>query len=222
MLGLSVGLGAVMSSAAYTVWISKLKKELDVSSMQLLNEYAPMAVLLLVGCTLSFENVGWIKGGEDSLLGYKYNFLSVSVIVLSACMGLLVSLSTFLFIGATSALTYNVVGHLKTLFIVGGGVIIFGEEITLKKALGIAVAMGGIVWYNELKKQESQQAQQNKKLIENGGLSQHKTSNGGEMNGQSVYLRNGETADKYHRKPSADGGQIVYDLKRGPYGAQNA
>ena len=34
-------------------------------------------------------------------------------ILLSAVLGLLVSLSTFLVIGATSSLTYNVIGHVK-------------------------------------------------------------------------------------------------------------
>lgn len=35
----------------------------------------------------------------------------------AGCCGLLVSLSTFLMINATSALTYNIVGHLKTVTI---------------------------------------------------------------------------------------------------------
>lgn len=55
--------------------------------------------------------------------------------------------STYLFIGATSPLTYNVVGHLKTVFIVTSGIVFFGDTITLKKFVGIACAMGGIVWY---------------------------------------------------------------------------
>ena len=35
---------------------------------------------------------------------------------LSAVLGLLVSLSTFLVIGATSSLSYNVIGHIKVCF----------------------------------------------------------------------------------------------------------
>eukprot|EP01025_Chloroclados_australasicus_P033222 TRINITY_DN3381_c0_g1_i10.p1 TRINITY_DN3381_c0_g1~~TRINITY_DN3381_c0_g1_i10.p1 ORF type:complete len:353 (-),score=36.90 TRINITY_DN3381_c0_g1_i10:1317-2375(-) len=202
LLGLSVGVGAILSSAAYTVWISKMKKELDVSSMQLLNEYAPMAVALLGTCTFTLEPVGWLDRKEDTLLGFNYNLASLSMITLSACLGLLVSLSTFLFIGVTSALTYNVVGHLKTLFIVTGGVIIFGEQITLKKAVGIAVAMGGIIWYNELKKHESKQAQEQKKEQENGGTIVRENGKGNAF---------GQTKQ---RKPYMDGQQLVfYDLK---------
>ena len=49
-------------------------------------------------------------------------------------------------IGATSSLTYNVVGHVKTVIILAGGVVFFGDTMPIKKAGGIAVAMIGIVW----------------------------------------------------------------------------
>jgi hypothetical protein len=47
-------------------------------------------------------------------MGYPYSLGAVSAIVVSALLGVLVSLSTFLVIGATSSLTYNVTGHSKT------------------------------------------------------------------------------------------------------------
>ncbi len=52
-------------------------------------------------------------------------------------------------IGATSSLTYNVVGHIKTVIILTGGCLFFGDEMPLKKFLGIATAMMGIVWYSQ-------------------------------------------------------------------------
>lgn len=52
---------------------------------------------------------------------------AILVVLLSAALGLLVTLSTFLVIGATSALTYNVVGHIKTVGVIAGGVLFYGE-----------------------------------------------------------------------------------------------
>jgi multidrug transporter EmrE-like cation transporter len=49
-------------------------------------------------------------------------------------------------IGATSSLTYNVVGHVKTVLILSGGVMFFGDTMPPKKMAGIACAMGGIIW----------------------------------------------------------------------------
>ena len=61
------------------------------------------------------------------------------------------SLSTFLVIGATSSLTYNVVGHIKTVIILMGGCMFFGDEMPLKKLAGISVAMSGIIWYSQVR-----------------------------------------------------------------------
>ena len=41
---------------------------------------------------------------------------------MSSLLGLLVNLSTFLVIRVTSSLTYNIVGHVKTVLILAGGV----------------------------------------------------------------------------------------------------
>ena len=51
---------------------------------------------------------------QDTLLGFLYTPGCVAAIALTAVLGLIVSLSTFLVIGATSSVTYNVVGHVKT------------------------------------------------------------------------------------------------------------
>ncbi len=55
--------------------------------------------------------VGWSTSSrtEHTLLGYHYTWAAIFAIAISAALGLLVSLSTFLVIGATSSLTYNVV-----------------------------------------------------------------------------------------------------------------
>lgn len=61
-------------------------------------------------------------------------------------------------IGATSSLTYNVVGHVKTVLILTGGVLFFGDTMPPKKVAGIGAAMGGIVWYSQIKLGEARQA----------------------------------------------------------------
>lgn len=80
------------------------------------------------------------------VVGCRYTPAAVAAIIISALLGLLVSLSTFLVIGCTSSLTYNVVGHLKTVIILTGGCLFFDDEMPPKKLLGVFVAMGGIIW----------------------------------------------------------------------------
>jgi len=44
----------------------------------------------------------------------------------------------------------QVVGHVKTVIILMGGCMFFGDEMPLKKLAGISVAMCGIVWYSQV------------------------------------------------------------------------
>ena len=69
------------------------------------------ATLMLTLLVPMAEPMGWrAPHAADTLLGYSYTWPAGAAIAISALLGLLVSLSTFLVIGATSSLTYNVVG----------------------------------------------------------------------------------------------------------------
>jgi solute carrier family 35 protein E3 len=121
--GLAVGLAATLVTAMYQIWAGTKQKELRASSMQLLHQYTPQAAAILGLLVPIMEPVGWghLRGGavaaaagagvwgDGTLLGYNFTPAAAAAIVLSAVLGLLVSLSTFLVIGATSSLTYNVV-----------------------------------------------------------------------------------------------------------------
>jgi solute carrier family 35 protein E3 len=156
--GLLVGFGSVGATALYQIWAGVKQKELGLGSMQLLHQYIPMAAALLGVLVPLCEPVGWSHPTVDTLLGYRFTPAAVAGILVSAVLGLLVNLSTFLVIGATSSLTYNVVGHVKTVIILAGGVVFFGDSMPLKKLGGIAVAMLGIVWYTQIKMQEGRAA----------------------------------------------------------------
>jgi solute carrier family 35 protein E3 len=154
LYGLFVGLAATLITALYQMWAGSKQKELQASSMQLLHQYTPQAALILGLLIPLMEPVGWgsltgtaaAADAGKTILSYNYTPAAVGAIVVSALLGLLVSLSTFLVIGCTSSLTYNVVGHLKTVIILTGGCLFFGDEMPLKKLLGVCVAMSGIIW----------------------------------------------------------------------------
>ena len=139
LLGLLVGAGAIAATTAYQIWAGTKQRELSAGSMQLLDQYAPIAAGMLSGLVLLREPIGKpgaVPPDPDTLLGFPYSAGAVAAIAVSAGLGLLVSLSTFLVIGATSSLTYNVVGHVKTVIILGGGCLFFGDEMPPKKLAG--------------------------------------------------------------------------------------
>lgn len=145
--GLGAGFGSVAATAMYQIWAGVKQKELGLGSMQLLHQYVPLAAAMLGGLVLLLEPVGLLAPGPGTLLGFHYTPGGLATIAVSAALGLLVNLSTFLVIGATSSLTYNVVGHVKTVLILSGGVAFFGDVMPAKKMAGIGVAMLGIIWW---------------------------------------------------------------------------
>jgi solute carrier family 35 protein E3 len=184
-------------TALYQIWAGSKQKELRASSMQLLHQYTPQAALMLAVLVPMFEPLGLASGSRsaDTLLGYPYGLWSLLAILLSAVLGLLVSLSTFLVIGATSSLTYNVVGHLKTVIILSGGCVFFGDSMPLNKLMGVCVAMGGIVWYTQLKLQAASAAS-NKALTAKGGQSGHAEDHHEQQQQQQQLL---PTTHRHHR-----------------------
>ena len=160
LLGLLVGLAAILITAMYQVWAGSKQKELQAGSMQLLHQYTPLAAVMLAVLVPLLEPVGLFQAIPDphTLMGYKYTLSSIMAIAISSVLGLVVSLSTFLVIGATSSLTYNIVGHLKTVTILTGGVFIFGDTMTLSKVSGVVLAMVGIAWYSHMQLSTLQQA----------------------------------------------------------------
>ena len=111
--GLLVAVSAILCTAVYQIWAGSKQKELGAGSMQLMHQFAPQATCLLALLVLGVEPLGLPRPtnapGEGTVLGYDYTPLAVAAILTTAVLGLLVSLSTFLVIGATSSVTFNVV-----------------------------------------------------------------------------------------------------------------
>ena len=90
--------------------------------------------------------VGCLSASACSVLLAITHTLALAATLSHALLLLLLLLLLLQVIGATSSLTYNVVGHVKTVLILSGGVMFFGDTMPPKKMAGIACAMGGIIW----------------------------------------------------------------------------
>lgn len=76
---------------------------------------------------------------------------AIIAILISSILAFLVNLSIFLVIGATSPITYNVLGHFKLTVILLMGFLVFGAVLDIRNIVGIVVTVGGVVWYTHLK-----------------------------------------------------------------------
>lgn len=67
--GWFVGLGAITATAAYQIWAGSKQKELSVGSMALLEQYSPLAALLLGIMVPIFEPLGIHERSQNTLIG---------------------------------------------------------------------------------------------------------------------------------------------------------
>ena len=69
-------------------------------------------------------------------------------IILSCLIAVSVNFSTFLVIGKTSPVTYQVLGHLKTCLVLGFGYTLLHDPFTSRNIIGILIAILGMVLYS--------------------------------------------------------------------------
>ena len=71
------------------VWCGSKQGDLEVNSMQLMDQYCPWAVIMLTFLVPCTDLVGWDSHKADTLLGYEYTIYNVALIALSGILGAL-------------------------------------------------------------------------------------------------------------------------------------
>ncbi|ROW12649.1 hypothetical protein VMCG_00804 [Cytospora schulzeri] len=149
-LGVVFAFTGIFASSLYTVWIASYHRKLQMSSMQLLFNQAPVSAFMLL---------------------YVIPFVDTFPVwstVSSGGFASLINISQFFIIAQTGPVSSTVVGHVKTCSIVALGWATSGRAIGDKSVLGVLVAISGIMAYSfvmikEKRKQQQQQQQQGAK-----------------------------------------------------------
>ncbi|KAG6417898.1 hypothetical protein SASPL_120095 [Salvia splendens] len=135
--------GTILSILAIiTTCVGQIR--LNVSSTQLLYQSAPFqsAILLVTGPFVD----GFLT--KQNVYAYKYSPVVLGFIVLSCLIAVFVNFSTFLVIGKTSPVTYQVLGHLKTCLVLAFGYTLLHDPFTWRNIIGILVAVVGMGLYS--------------------------------------------------------------------------
>ncbi|XP_059630449.1 UDP-rhamnose/UDP-galactose transporter 6 isoform X2 [Cornus florida] len=105
-----------------------------------LQQYA--ASLLLVGPFLDY----WLTNKRVD--AFDYNIASSIFIVLSCTIAVGTNLSQFICIGRFTAVSFQVLGHMKTILVLILGFLFFGKEgLNLHVVIGMVIAVVGMIWY---------------------------------------------------------------------------
>ncbi|XP_048424823.1 UDP-xylose transporter 3 isoform X2 [Pyrus x bretschneideri] len=151
-LGSFLSLLAVLTTCVAQIMTNTIQKKFKVSSTQLLYQSCPYQAITLfvIGPFLD----GFLT--NQNVFAFAYTPQVLFFIVLSCLISVSVNFSTFLVIGRTSAVTYQVLGHLKTCLVLAFGYILLHDPFSWRNILGILIAIVGMVLYSYYCTLESQ------------------------------------------------------------------
>ncbi|KAJ1335165.1 solute carrier family 35 member E3 [Microdochium nivale] len=137
-LGVIFAVCGIFASSLYTVWIASYHRKLQMNSMQLLYNQAPVSTVLLL-YVIPFVDVfpEWKELPVDRW----------ALIAMSGIFASLINISQFYIVAKTGPVSSTVVGHLKTCTIVALGWATSGRSVGDKSIIGIIMALGGIIQY---------------------------------------------------------------------------
>ncbi|XP_055831440.1 UDP-xylose transporter 3-like [Solanum dulcamara] len=143
-LGSILSLLAVLTTCVAQIMTNTIQKKFKVSSTQLLYQSCPYQAMTL-----------FISGPfldkfltQQNVFSFRYTPQVLVFIAMSCLISVSVNFSTFLVIGKTSPVTYQVLGHLKTCLVLAFGYILLHDPFNWRNILGIFVAMMGMVLYS--------------------------------------------------------------------------
>ncbi|PPS06755.1 hypothetical protein GOBAR_AA13905 [Gossypium barbadense] len=155
---------AVWSTSLQQYYVHHLQRRYNLSSFNLLGHTAPAqaGTLLLLGPFLDY----WLT--SQRVDAYNYNIVSILLLIFGACLFLYAvvrmpvemfillsctiavgtNLSQFICIGRFTAVSFQVLGHMKTILVLIMGFFFFGKEgLNLHVVLGMIIAVAGMIWY---------------------------------------------------------------------------
>lgn len=144
--GTIVAMIAVLSTSGQQILVSRLQSEYGIGSNDLLGRTAPLmaASMLLIGPFLDQVITG------SFVTEYYWTRESLFFLTASCLLAIWVNISQYMCIGTFSALSFQVIGHVKTVFIFFFGWLLFDIPVTWNNITGGLIAIGGISYYSHV------------------------------------------------------------------------
>ena len=141
--GVVVALMSTFCSTMQQVLCGYYQKKNSLTGSELLRKVAPLqAGSIALMSPFMDKNVSgrWITS-------YEWTLPSASCLLVSCMFAVLVNVSQFLCLGRFSAVSYQVVGHAKTILVLLIGWACFGGVLSTHQTVGMVLAVSGMVLY---------------------------------------------------------------------------
>lgn len=145
--GSIVGLAAVAVTTQFQIWQGQKQHENNMNAMQINHSQALPTFFVCAFLALIVEFSGSYP--VTSILSHTWTLREVKWIALSATLAAGVNLSSYGLIGNTSTITFQVVGHAKTMLILISSYLLTEEKVKTKwsNVLSVVIALYGTILY---------------------------------------------------------------------------
>ena len=142
---------AVVTTAHNQLMTGEMQKEYALNGPELQLAMIPEEFALGVIAATAMENIG-----EGSFVNAKFTVSDIGLMLATCVFAAGVNVATFGLIGKTSSITYQVVGHAKTVLLLIFGYIMFPSQWEstfqmVRAVTGIVVALIGVFWYSKVR-----------------------------------------------------------------------
>jgi len=171
-LGCVYAVAAILATVMGQIFTKSTQQSLKLDHMQLLHHASPIVFTGMFVMAPIFDDVfpPAVPLPDHSLLSLvregRLTMFMITVIFASCVFALGVNISNYMVIGQTSPITYQVVGHFKTMLVLISGWMFFEKETNLKNLFGVSVAVVGMVWYSHVKQKEAAQLKERASKLE--------------------------------------------------------
>ena len=150
-LGTFFGVMSTGMVCVVSILTNTMQKAHDVNSFQMLLNVAPMEGLMLLVIGPIWDQ--WVVG-KSAYVDYAWTPEAMKAVLGTCALAVLVNGATFFLIGKTSPVSYQVMGHLKTVLVLGGGYMFFDSDASAASLFGVGLAFTGCLLYAYLKDRE--------------------------------------------------------------------
>ena len=138
---------AIVSGSLTQLFTKSFQVKYAINGPTLQHQTALPSCICCIAASCFFET-----HGSNSIFTNNYSFGTISYIIASGILAIGTNTCAFGLIGKTNAITFQVVGHLKTILIFTLGFAIFRGENESKAAIqkmitGLSIAMFGVILY---------------------------------------------------------------------------
>jgi solute carrier family 35 protein E3 len=149
-LGTVFGCLAPIAGAANVLFIKHVQSEFDLLGNDLLKAIAPWVVASMVALIPVTDDLSQLSSWMTT-----EQVTGVMVVLLSCVLAWGLEWSYVVVVHATSAMTMQVLGHVKTVCIIATGYLLFNAPLTKRAAAGTCIALVAVGMYTWIKNQRA-------------------------------------------------------------------